>query len=139
MRPKWLLPLLLVSLAANLVELGLYARAEWQRRRERDRFFHWVQTSAPQWRKRVVVASFEPEMTRLDRRIRRWTAELRWQDWQQPPDSAMDRNALDSIASLTRQQYDLMYRSRRALDGVKDEKLRQRMEARWRMQMGLDN
>jgi hypothetical protein len=139
MRPKWLLPLLLVSLAANLVELGLYARAEWQRRRERDRFFHWVQTSAPQWRKRVVVDSFEPRMRRLNDRLERWQAELGWQDWQQAPDSAMDRQVLDSITSLTRQQYELLYKSRRALPGVKDEKLRQRMEARWRIQMGLGN
>lgn len=139
MRPKWLLPLLLVSLAANLVELGLYARSEYRRRRYWGSFFHWVQTGAPQWHRRVVVAGFEPEMTRLESRIDRWTAELSWQDYQQPPDSAMDRIALDSIASLTRQKYHLLYQSRRALAGVKDEKLRQRMEERWRMQMGLDD
>ena len=139
MRPKWLLPLLVVSLAANLVELGLYVRAEWQRRRERDRFFHWIQTSAPQWRHRVVVDSFEPRMRRLNDRLERWQAELSWQDWQQEPDSVMSRLALDSVASLTRQQYHLLYQSRRALDGVTDEKRRQRMEERWRVMMGLDN
>ena len=137
MRPKWLLPLLAVSLAANLVELGLYARAEWRSRREMDRFNHWVQTSAPQWHRRVVVDSFEPRMRRLNDRLERWQAEVTWQDWQQAPDSATSRLALDSIASLTRQKYHLLYQSRRALPGVKDEKLRQRMEKRWRMQMGL--
>ena len=137
MRPKWLIPLLVVSLAANLVELGLYGRAEWQRRRYWGRFFHWVQTDAPKWHQRVVVDSFESEMRRLESRALRWKAELSWQDCEQPPDSVMDRLALDSIVDLTRQEYYLLYQSRQALPGVKDEKLRQRMEKRWRMQMGI--
>jgi len=139
MRPRWLLALLAVSLAANLVELGLYGRAEWRRRREMDRFFRRVQTGASQWRQRVVVDSFEPRMRRLEDQIDRWKTELSWQDYQPQPDSAMDRQALDSIASLTRQEYYLLYQSRRALPAVKDEKLRRRMEKRWRGQMSLDD
>ena len=127
MRPKWLIPLLVVSLAANLVELGLYGRAEWQRRRYWGRFFHWVQTDAPKWHQRVVVDSFESEMRRLESRALRWKAELSRQNYLPQPDSAMDQLALDSVASITRQQYDLMYRSRRALPGIRDQKLRQRM------------
>ena len=139
MRPRWLLALLAVSLAANLAEVGLYARAQWQRRRYWDQFNHWVQTDAPQWHRRVVVAGFEPEMKRLERRAYRWQAEMDAQDYREPPDSALDRQVLDSIASLTRQRYYLLYQSRQALPRVKDEKLRQRMEERWRVQMGLDN
>lgn len=139
MKPKWVVALFVVSLAGNLVELGLYARAEYRRRREMDRFYQWVQTGAPQWHQRVVVDSFEPELRRLHSRMNRWATELQWQDWQNEPDSAVDRLALDSIGSIARQQYELLYQSRRALPGVKDEKLRQRMEKRWRMQMGLDD
>jgi len=138
-KPKWLALLLVVSLAANLVEVGLYVRAEWRRRREMDRFFRWVQTGAAQWHLRVVVESFVPEMRWLEGRALRWKAELNRQNYLPQPDSARDRLALDSIASTARQQYDLLYRSRRALPSIKDHKLRQRMEKRWRMQMGLDD
>jgi len=139
MRPKWLLALLVVSLAANLVELGLYAQSEYRHRRYWDRFNQWVQTDAPQWHRRVVVASFEPEMRRIERRAFLWQAEMDMQDYQESPDSARDRQVLDSIASLVRQRYYLLYQSRQALPKVEDEKLRQRMEERWRVQMGLDN
>jgi hypothetical protein len=139
MKPKWAVVLLVVSLLGNSVELGLYARAEYLSRRQTDRFNHWVQTGAPQWHRWVVVDSFAPEMRRLQNRVYRWQAELDWQDYQQPTDSATDRLALDSVASLTRQQYDLMYRSRQALPGVNDERLRRRMEKRWHVQMGLDD
>jgi hypothetical protein len=44
---------------------------------------------------------------------------------------------LDSEASITRQKYELLYESRRALSVVEDPKLRTRMERRWREQMGL--
>jgi hypothetical protein len=129
--------LLVVSLAGNAVELGLYARAEWQRHREMGKFFKWVQSGAVQWNPRVVVSEFEPRMRVLERREDRWASELHWQDYQQPPDSAIDRLALDSVASITRQMYELMYESRRALPAVSDPKLRLRMEKRWREQMGI--
>jgi hypothetical protein len=139
MKPRWLSMLLVASLVGNAVELGLYARAKWKQQREMDRFFRTVQHGTGMWTMRVVVPEFEPKMRMLAQRADRWALELQWQDWQQPPDSAIDRIALDSIASLARQQYYLLYQSRRALSEVKDEKLRQRMEKRWRGQMGLDN
>ena len=137
MKPKWVLVLLIVSLAGNVVELGLYARAEWKRNRDMQKFFKWVQSGAEQWTQRVVVKEFEPRMQVLERRETRWATELEWQDYQQPPDSSIDRQALDSVASITRQEYLLMYQSRRALLSVEDPGLRQRMERRWRGQMGL--
>ena len=137
MKPKWVLVLLIVSLVGNAVELGLYARAQWQRHRYWQEFFGWVQSRAETWTLRVVVKEFEPRMQMLESRENRWSSELQWQDYQQPPDSSIDRQALDSIASITRQKYLLMYQSRRALPGVEDAGLRQRMERRWRGQMGL--
>jgi hypothetical protein len=137
MKPKWVLVLLIVSLAGNAVELGLYARAEWKRNRDMQKFYGWVQSGAEQWSRRVVVQDFEPKMQVLKRRQTRWMEELYWQDYQQPPDSSIDRQALDSIASITRQECLLMYQSRRALPSVEDAGLRQRMERRWRGQMGL--
>jgi hypothetical protein len=76
-------------------------------------------------------------MRALERRQIRWESELDWQDYQNPPDSAIDRSALDSVASITRQMYKLMYESRRALPAVEDPNLRKRMEKRWRGQMGI--
>jgi len=76
-------------------------------------------------------------MQALEQREYRWATELQWQDYQEPPDSSIDRQALDSIASITRQKYELLYQSRRALPSVEDAKLRQRMERRWRGQMGI--
>ena len=73
----------------------------------------------------------------LESRENRWSSELQWQDYQQSPDSSMDRQALESIASITRQEYLLVYQSRRALPGVEDAGLRRRMERRWREQMGI--
>ena len=137
MKPKWVLVLLIVSLAGNGVELGLYARAEWQRHRAMEKFFRSVQSGAAQWNQRVVVPDFEPRMQALKRRQNRWESELHWQDYQNPPDTAIDRLALDSVASITRQMYKLMYESRRALPAVEDPKLRKRMERRWRGQMGI--
>ncbi|MCX6842747.1 MAG: hypothetical protein NTX53_10740 [candidate division WOR-3 bacterium] len=137
MKPKWVLVLLIVSLAGNAVELGLYARAEWKRNRDMQKFYGWVQSGAETWTLRVVVKEFEPRMQMLESRENRWSSELQWQDYQQPPDSSIDRQALDSIASITRQKYLLMYQSRRALPSVQDAKLRQRMERRWRGQMGI--
>jgi hypothetical protein len=137
MRPRWALVLLVVSLVGNAVELGLYARAEWKRNREMQKFFAWVQSGAEAWNPSVVVKEFEPRMQMLESRETRWAAELQWQDYQQPPDSSIDRQALDSVASITRQEYLLIYQSRRALPAVEDAKLRQRMERRWREQMGL--
>ena len=139
MKPKWVLVLLIVSLAGNAVELGLYARAEWKRNRETQKFNAMVQSGANQWTQRVVVREFEPRMQVLEQRENRWATELEWQDYQQPPDSAIDRQALDSVASNTRQEYLLMYQSRRALPSVEDGGLRQRMERRWRGQMGIGN
>jgi hypothetical protein len=78
-------------------------------------------------------------MQALEQRENRWATELGWQDYQQPPDSAIDRLALDSVASITRQEYELLYESRRALSAVEDPKLRTRMERRWRAQMGIEN
>ena len=137
MRPRWVMVLLVVSLAANVAELGVYAWVKWQRLHKWDRFYAWVQKDAPQWRQRVVVDSFRPEMNRLEDHMNRWSEELSWQDYQQPPDSSIAREALDSVASITRQEYLLMYQSRRALPAVEDAGLRQRMERRWRGQMGL--
>jgi len=137
MKPKWVMVLLVVSLVGNALELGLYARAEWQRHRYWQKFFGWVQSGAETWTMRVVVKEFEPRMQVLERRETRWVEELEWQDYQQPPDSSIDRQALDSVASITRQKYELLYQSRRALSAVEDPKLRTRMEKRWRGQMGL--
>jgi hypothetical protein len=137
MKPKWALVLLVVSLVGNAVELGLYARAEWKRNRDMQKFYASVQSGASQWSTRVVVREFEPRMQALEQREYRWATELQWQDYQQPSDSSIDRQALDSIASIARQKYELLYQSRRALPSVEDAKLRQRMEERWRGQMGL--
>jgi hypothetical protein len=76
-------------------------------------------------------------MQALKQRQHRWESELHWQDYQNPPDTAIDRLALDSVASITRQMYKLMYESRRALPAVADSNLRKRMEKRWREQMGI--
>jgi len=136
-KPRWVLVLLVVSLAGNVVELGVYARAEWRRHREMQKFFKRVQSGAVQWNQQVLVRELEPKMRELNRRQSRWASELNWQDYQQPPDSAVDRQALDSVASFTRQRYELMYESRRALPAVEDAKLRRRMERRWREQMDI--
>lgn len=139
MKPKWITVLLVVSLVGNALELGLYARAKWQRHRAREKFYQSVQSRAGQWTQRVVVPDFEPRMQALKLRQIRWESELHWQDYQNPPDTAIDRSALDSVASITRQKYELLYQSRRALPAVEDAKLRQRMERRWREQMGIEN
>jgi len=138
MRPKWVTVLLVVSLVGNALELSLYARAEWRRHQEMQEFFKWVQSGAGTWNPKVVVREFEPRMRTLEQREYRWASELQWQDYQQPPDSAIDKAALDSVASITRQKYELLYQSRRALSAVEDPKLRTRMERRWRQQMGID-
>ena len=137
MKPKWVTVLLVVSLVGNALELGLYARAEWRRHQESQKFGEWVQSLAVSKNPKVVVKEFEPRMQALERRRTRWTTELEWQDYQQQPDSAIDKAALDSVASITRQKYELLYQSRRALSAVDDPKLRTRMERRWREQMGL--
>ncbi len=139
MKPKWVLVLLVVSLVGNALELGLYARAKWQRQRYMQKSFKSVQSGAGRWTQRVVVPDFEPRMQALKLRQIRWRSELHWQDYQNPPDTAIDRLALDSVASITRQIYKLMYESRRALPLVEDPKLRARMERRWRGQMGIEN
>jgi hypothetical protein len=139
MKPKWVTVLLVVSLVGNALELGLYARAEWRRHQESQKFGEWVQSGAVTWNPKVVVREFEPRMQALEQRENRWATELGWQDYQQPPDSAIDRLALDSVASITRQEYELLYESRRALSAVEDPKLRTRMERRWRGQMGIEN
>ncbi len=140
MKPKWVLVLLVVSLVGNAVELGLYARAKWKRNRDMQKFYAWVQSGAAgAWNPRVVVKEFEPRKKMLESRENRWSSELQWQDYQQSPDSAIDKAALDSIASITRQEYLLIYQSRRALPTVADSNLRKRMERRWREQMGIEN
>ena len=140
MKPKWVMVLLVVSLVGNALELGLYARAKWQRQRYMQKFYAWVQSGAAgAWNPRVVVKEFEPRMKMLESRENRWSSELQWQDYQQSPDSSMDRQALESIASITRQEYLLIYQSRRALPTVADSNLRKRMERRWREQMGIEN
>ena len=138
MRPKWVAVLLVVSLVGNALELGLYARAEWRRNQESQKFGEWVQSRAVSWNPKVVVKEFEPRMQALEQRENRWVAELQWQDYQDPPDSAIEKAALDSVASITRQKHELLYQSRRALPSVEDPRLRTRMERRWREQMGID-
>ena len=139
MRPKWVTVLLVVSLVGNALELSLYARAEWRSHQESQKFGEWVQSGAVTWNPKVVVREFEPRMQALERREDRWASELNWQDYQNPPDSAIDKAALDSVASITRQKYELLYESRRALSAVEDPKLRARMERRWREQMGISD
>jgi len=137
MRPKWVVVLLVVSLVGNALELGLYARAEWRRHQESQKFNKFVESLAVARYPRVVVGEFEPRMAALEQRENRWAAELDWQSFRNPPDSAIAKAALDSVASITRQEYELLYESRRAVSAVEDPKLRTRMEKRWREQMGL--
>jgi hypothetical protein len=137
MRPKWVVVLLVVSLVGNALELSLYARAKWRRYQEEEKFGKFVESLAVSRYPRVVVGEFEPRMQALKQRENRWRTELYWQDYQQQPDSAVVRLALDSVASITRQKYELLYQSRRALPAVADSNLRKRMEKRWRGQMGL--
>jgi hypothetical protein len=137
MRPKWVVVLLVVSLVGNALELSLYARAEWRRHQESQKFGKFVESLAVSRYPRVVVGEFEPRMQALKQRKIRWETELQWQDYQQQPDSAVARLALDSVASITRQKFELLYQSRRALPAVEDPGLRKRMEKRWREQMGL--
>ena len=137
MRPKWVVVLLVVSLVGNALELSLYARAEWRSHQESQKFGEWVQSLAVSKNPKVVVKEFEPRMQALKQRENRWETELYWQDYQQQPDSAIDKAALDSVASIARQKYELLYQSRRALSAVDDPKLRTRMERRWRQQMGI--
>jgi len=137
MRPKWVVVLLVVSLVGNALELSLYARAEWRSHQESQKFGEWVQSLAVSKNPKVVVKEFEPRMQALEQRKNRWETELQWQDFQQQPDSAIDKAALDSVASIARQKYELLYQSRRALSAVDDPKLRTRMERRWRQQMGI--
>ena len=137
MRPKWVVVLLVVSLVGNALELSLYARAKWRRYQEEEKAVVHAEPVAVSRYPRVVVGEFEPRMQALKQREIRWEAELDWQSFQNPPDSAIDKAALDSVASITRQKYELLYQSRRALPAVADSNLRQRMEKRWRGQMGL--
>ena len=137
MRPKWVVVLLVVSLLGNALELGLYARAKWRSYQESQKFGKFVESVAVSSHLRVVVGTFEPRMQALEQRKTRWQTELQWQDYQQQPDSAVARLALDSVASITRQKFELLYQSRRALSAVEDPKLRTRMERRWREQMGI--
>jgi hypothetical protein len=137
MRPKWVVVLLVVSLVGNALELSLYARAEWRSHQEEEKAVWHVEPVAVSRYPRVVVGEFEPRMQALEQRKTRWEAELDWQSFQNPPDSAVVRLTLDSEASITRQKYELLYESRRALSVVEDPKLRTRMERRWREQMGL--
>ncbi len=138
MRPKWVVVLLVVSLVGNALELGLYARAEWRSHQESQKFGKFVESLAASRYPRVVVGEFEPRMQALEQRENRWEAELDWQSFQNPPDSAIEKATLDSVASITRQKYELLYESRRAVSAVEDPKLRTRMEKRWRKQMGID-
>ena len=137
MRPKWVVVLLVVSLVGNALELSLYARAEWRSHQEEEKAVWHVEPVAVSRYPRVVVGEFEPRMQALEQRENRWEAELDWQSFQNPPDSAIEKAVLDSVASITRQKYELLYQSCRALPAVEDPKLRKRMEKRWREQMGL--
>jgi hypothetical protein len=137
MKPRWLAVLLVVSLAGNAVELALYARSKWRSYRWSQRFNNWVAAGAAVWNPHAVVPEFEPQVRELGRREDRWSVELEWQDYQTQPDTQIDRIALDSVASITRQRYELLYQSRRALSLVHDARLRSRMERRWRQQMGI--
>jgi hypothetical protein len=129
--------LLVVSLVGNALELSLYARAEWRSHQEGEKFGKFVESLAVSKNPKVVVKEFEPRMQALKQRENRWETELYWQDYQQQPDSAIDKAALDSVASIARQKYELLYQSRRALPAVEDAQLRRRMEKRWRQQMGI--
>jgi len=137
MKPKWAVYLLVVSLLGNAVVLGLYAWRPWSHRRSRT--YPWVPTYVSQYNPRVVVQSFEPKMRVMEQREGRWTLEFWYQYYQQPPDTVMDRIALDSITSITRQAFELIYQSRRALPQIENAGLRKRMEKCWRQQMGLDD
>jgi hypothetical protein len=139
MRPKWVTVLLVVSLVGNALELSLYARAEWRSHQEEEKAVVHVESVAVSRYPRVVVGEFEPRMQALEQRKIRWEAELDWQSFQNSPDSAVVRLTLDSEASITRQKYELLYQSCRALPTVEDAKLRARMERRWRQQMGIDD
>jgi hypothetical protein len=137
MRPKWVVVLLVVSLVGNALELSLYARAEWRSHQEEEKAVGHVEPVAVSRYPRVVVGEFEPRMQALEQRKIRWETELYWQSLQNSPDSAVVRLALDSVASITRQKFELLYESRRAVSAVEDPKLRARMERRWREQMGI--
>jgi hypothetical protein len=90
-----------------------------------------------QYGPRVVVQSFEPRMRMLEQHESRWMLEFRYQYYRQPPDSALDRMTLDSLTSITRQAFELIYQSRRALPQIENAGLRRLMEKRWRQQMGI--
>jgi hypothetical protein len=137
MRPKWAVVLLLVSLLGNVAELARYGVRMRIVREPVNGSYRWVRANVSRYGPQVVVESFEPKMRLLERRKHRWTVESRYQSYQQPPDTAIDRITLDSVASITRQAFELIHQSRRALPQTEDAGLRKRMEKRWRQQMGI--
>jgi hypothetical protein len=142
MKPKWAVCLLVVSLLGNAVVLGPYEWRFWSGAWKEWRYspYQWIPYYVLRGGPGVVVRSFEPKMRTLWQRKQRWMSESRYLDFQDPPDTTMDRIVLDSEASITRQAYELIYQSRRALPQSRDIWLIKRtMEKRWRKQMGLDD
>ncbi|HTW92550.1 MAG TPA: hypothetical protein VMH22_12695 [bacterium] len=142
MKPKWAVNLLVLSLLGNVVVLGWYGWHFWSGALKNPRYspYQWIPDYVWRGGRGVVVRSFEPKMQTLWQRKKRWMLESRYQDFQEPPDTAMDRIALDSEASIARQAFKLIYQSRRTLPQSRDiGPLKRIMEKRWRQQMGLDD
>jgi hypothetical protein len=137
MKRRWLYLLLAVSLAGNAVELGVFAF--------RKRLYWWskpetydIGGSAARWHLRAMVDSYQQRIDSMRHELTQLHLRLDWQSYQEQPDTAQVERTLDSVATLRREIYRLLLRSRLELAGVADKKARARMERRWRQQMGLD-
>jgi hypothetical protein len=67
MKPKWLVVLLVVSLAANVAELVVWGVGYVRRRIESQRFGEWVQAGAPRWNMGPLLNTYRPAWDSLGR------------------------------------------------------------------------
>lgn len=137
MKRRWLLALLAVSVAGNIVELGLLAFREWKRRRDQQVFFDDLAAGAYSSSIFVLDRWREAEFESLGREVLRLERERVLADEPGRPDSVALAAVARELARLRRRRLALAFQSRQRAFELPDSGLRHRLAQRWRRMTGL--
>lgn len=134
MKPRWLVVLLVLSLAANLAELVWFGVGFVRRRVELQRFFGWVQTGAPRWHMRPLLDSYQPAWDSLGHLYSAVDDEL---EGLSVLDTVRMADVLGRLARLDVAMTRVVFQSAQALHRPENAAVRAAKLQRWRGMTGL--
>jgi hypothetical protein len=136
-RSRWLTALLVLSLAGNATELALYARKAWQAARQRRENARASERRMVLTSNRPLSGAYQAEQVALKRAYIAARAALVRGLHSRTGDSVAQVAAIDKLARIDLETSRLLLHSAQDMQHESIPEIRQRLERRWRLMMGL--